>query len=79
MDLKFKVFLFVVYLLADKLRSAYYTKISPTSDKGNVYWLVLVCVWSHFWFIRRSDAICLPLTRAWGGESYDEAVGEAES
>ena len=26
-----------------------------------------------------TDAICLPLTRAWGGEGYAKAVGEAES
>ena len=29
--------------------------------------------------IDMTDAIFLPLTRAWGGEGYDEAVGEAES
>ena len=29
--------------------------------------------------IDMTDAIFLPLTRAWGGEGYDEAVGEAQS
>ena len=29
--------------------------------------------------VDKTDAIFLPLTRAWGGEGCDEAVGEAES
>ena len=29
----------------------------------------------HFWFINRTDAISLPLTRPWGCEGYDEAGG----
>ena len=33
------------------------------------------CVVGHFWFIHRTDAIFLPLPRAWGGEGYDEAGG----
>ena len=28
-----------------------------------------------FWFIHKTDAIFLLLTRAWGGEGYDEAGG----
>ena len=31
------------------------------------------------YYLDVTDAIFLPLTRAWGGEGYDEAVGEAES
>ena len=58
-----------------------------------VFWLVEGFYYSPYAFltIRRTlltqidyhldmtDAIFLPLTRAWGGEGYDEAVGEAES
>ena len=29
--------------------------------------------------IDMTDAICLPLTRAWGGKGYDEAVGGGRS
>ena len=135
MDLKFKVFLFVVYLLADKLHEAamflsaqiiiarattvlytltvvkHKTKFRPyfglfTKKKKlsflfcaisklalkyyNIIFslttararkVVYIHFWYihfwyiHFWIIHRTDAIFLPLTRAWGGEGYDEAGG----
>ena len=33
----------------------------------------------YFWLIHRTDAIFLPLTRARGGEGYDEAAGKRPS
>ena len=42
-----------------------YKKMSVVGDE---------CVVGNFWFIHKTDAVFLHVTRAWGGEGYDETV-----